>query len=396
MSSLPKNADDPSSASSAAAPTSAPSDAAVAPSLTEGMETSAGQSATGEDLKVVWSTGPLSAKSASRSRSASTAGRSGAAGRGRSRSTNKRPGPPKANSGPPNKKKKRVMYDYKLNLWDRRDGEKKPITLANWRIMNVLLCEAAARKLREDGPPKGGIGQKHWQEHSDGTRKTSELPETERIGHTVIRFSTMEAQSWYQPVVDSVLGTAQDGSSIKFATEVETKDGRARYVISLHAADFTAFGNTKEEREGTLMESISGALEEIVDYGNKDEDCCQIYSSFLFQDKPREDMWKIGVKFPTLLETKMDAVLRGEKFGILPTAITSIRVLKKQNSTMEEDRINRISQALKKTALDVPLDPNRGSDRSQSRESKRGRSGSDGNGETSKKVADQLTPEAMK
>ena len=349
--------------------------------------------------RVVWSQG--AASSAARSRSASAAGRqrsTSTAGRSRSRAATKRnPGPSKANSGPPNKKKKRVMYDYKMNLWDRRDGEKKPITLDNWRIMNVLLCEAAARKLRKDGPPKGGIGQKHWQEHSDGTRKTSELPETERIGHTVIRFSTMEAQNWYQPVVDSVLGTAQDGSSIKFATEVETKDGRARYVISLPAADFTAFGNTKEEREATLMASMFGALEESVDYGdNDDEDICRIYSSFLFQDKSREDMWKMGVKFPTLLETKMDAILRGEKFGILPSAITSIRVLKKQNSTMEEDRINRISQALKKTALGVEVDPNRDSDRSKSRESKRGRSNSDGNGENTKKVAAQSTPDAMK
>ena len=92
----------------------------------------------------------------------------------------------------------------------------------------------------------------------------------------------------------------------------------------------------------------------------------------------------------------MDAILRGEKFGILPSAITSIRVLKKQNSTMEQDRINRISQDLKKTTLGVAVDPNGGSDRSKSRESKRGRSNSGGSGENSKKVADQLTPEAMK
>lgn len=289
----------------------------------------------------------------------------------------------------PEQKKKRVMYDYKLNLWDWQDGERKPISLSNWRIMNVLICEAATRKLVEHGPLNGGVGQKHWQEHSDGTRKTSELPDSERFGHTVIRFSTKEAQDWYEPLVDSVLGTAQDSSEIKLTTEVEANDGRARYVVSLPAADFKAFGNTKRGREITLRTLILAALGESTDDGEEDQDLCHIYSSFLFQEKVREDMWKIGIKFPTVLETKMDATLRGEKFGILPTAITSVRVLKKQNSSTEEEKI---SQALKKTELE----PSRSPSRSLSRDSKRGRNESGEDPMNPKKVADQVTPEAMK
>ena len=356
---------------------------------------------TSSDPVVVWSSAD-----ASRSRSLSTAGRhrsDSASTRGRSRAGTKRHGANTSkqkgqsggvNSGPPNKKK-RVMYDFKINLWDRTDGEKKPISLSNWRIMNVLLCEAAAKKLRADGPPRGGIGQKHWQEHSDGTRKTSELPDSERIGHVVIRFSTMEAQEWFQPLADNVLGTTQDGTVIELSTEVEVKDGKARYVLSLPAADFTAFGDTKKEREDTITTSILAAMEELSDDGDDDAERCQIYSSFLFQDKPREDMWKIGVKFPTLLETKMDSILRGEKFGILPTAIASVRVLKKQNSTTVEEEI---SQALKKAEIGgdpTGLNPQSKGSRAASTEStKRARSGSSGRGDNaSKKKADGPTPD---
>ena len=276
------------------------------------------------------------------------------------------------------------MYDFKLNLWDRREGgDKKPITLANWRIMNALLCEAAARKLRVEGPPRGGIGQKHWQEHSDGTKKTSELPDAQRFGHTVIRFSTIDAQQWYQPLVDAVLGTAQDGTIIELATEIEEDDTRARYVFSLQAADFHAFGNSKEGREELLKVAILAAIggDKNVKESHKD---CQLYSSFLHQEKNRDEMWKIGVKFPTLLETQLDAILQGEKFGILPTAITNVRVLKKQNSGSGEARISR---AMKKTNL--------GHSRSDS--TKRGRSSSSGGrGEAAaKKKADGPTPDKI-
>ena len=289
------------------------------------------------------------------------------------------------------------MYEYKVNIWDRRDGKNNPISLANWRVMNVLLCEAAARKLRQDGPPRGGIGQKHWQEHSDGTIKTSELPETERIGHTVVRFSTIEAQNWFQPIIDSVLGTAQDGSQIQLATEVEEKDGRARYVLSVPVADFNAFGQTKEERELLLSDAVMAALE-----GQREEaELSKIYSSFLHQEKGKEDMWKVGFKFPTLLETKMDKILRGENFGILPTAVTNVRVLKKQNSTTEEERI---SQAMKKadiggkgaqnaasSATGNPPQPERQASTDSTKRKNRSSSGGQNEG-SRKKLADGPTP----
>ena len=274
------------------------------------------------------------------------------------------------------------MYNHMLKLWDCRDGHKKPISLEDWRIMNVQLCVAAAQKLTNHGPPKGGVGQKHWQEHSDGTKKTSELPDAERFGHTVIRFSTVDAQYWYEPLVASVLGTAQDGRAIKLSTEKESEDGRARYVFSLQEADFNAFGNSKEEREHILKRAIFavGTAQSAEDYDKINEEC-SIYSSFLFQERNRDNMWKIGIKLPIELETQLDSYLKGEKFGIIPTAITGVRVLKKQNSKTLEEKLSQMKMAAANSTG----------------ESKRGRSssGSGGGGEK-KKVADQATPEAMK
>lgn len=330
-----------------------------------------------ESPRVVWST-------KDRSRSLSRAGsgrsaikRSGAVSKGGEK------------SAPPEKKKKKrnTYYNFKINIYYKEAGQNVPISLANWRIMNVQLCALAATKVRQMGPPQGGVGQKHWQEHSDGTRKTSELPETERFGHTVIRFSTIEAQEWYKPLVDQVLGTAQDGSEIKLGTEIESDDKRARYVFSLPAADFTAFGNSKEERASVLKHCILGALGITLDSDLAKS--CDMYSSFLFEDKGRDNLWKVGFKFPPLVETQMDSALKGEKFGVLPTAITGVRVLKKQNSTTLEEELSR---AMRKTALA----PTGGSNRSRSRDSKRGRSSSGcspGPENAPKKIADGPSPD---
>ena len=239
--------------------------------------------------------------------------------------------------------------------------------------MNIQLCVAAAQKLTNHGPPKGGVGQKHWQEHSDGTKKTSELPDTERFGHTVIRFSTVDAQHWYEPLISSVLGTAQDGRAIQLSTEKESEDGRARYIFSLPEADFNAFGNSKEERENIIKRAVFavGTAQSAEDYDKINEEC-SIYSSFLFQERNRDNMWKIGIKIPIELETQLDAHLNGEKFGIIPTAIIGVRVLKKQNSKTLEEQLSQMKM-----------------------ESKRGRSSS-GSGGEKKRVADQATPEGMK
>ena len=372
-----------SSSSAAAASSSSSEQTKPAASATPG---------TAEDPKVVWRSDQQNAPMSSghRERSSSRASRvprsSSKHGRGgSSRSSSianlKRSG--KGENGPKNKKK-RVLYDYKINIWNGQGALKEPISLADWRIMNTQLCVAAANKMRSSGPPKGGVGQKHWMEHSDGTRKTSELPDSHRLGHTVIRFSTIEAQEWYRPLVDTVLGIAQDGKPIKLTTEVEEDDGRARYVFSLPAADFHAFGKSKGEREELLVDSIlaaTGAERAII--GHKD---VPLYSSFLHEEKNGQEMWKCGMKFPALLETQLDAIMQGEKFGILPTAITSIRVLKKQNSSTGEARISR---AMMKTTIAGPPQ------RSGSTDSvKRARSlSSQRSGMATKKVADGPTPD---
>lgn len=236
------------------------------------------------------------------------------------------------------------MYEYKLNLWDFRDGQKKPISLSDWRIMNAQICTAAVLKLKNQGPPCGGVGQKHWQEHSDGTIKTSKLSDSERFGHVVIRFSTLEAQNWYDAITSTVLGTAQDGKKIQITSEIEAKDGRARYVFSVQEADFTAFGSTHEEREDTLKLLIfSGSGLANSKSSKEDLDAINaktsIYSSFVFQEKnrqeknrQREDLRKMGMKFPFEYETQLDTILQGENFGVLSTSITPVRVLKKEDS----------------------------------------------------------------
>ena len=260
----------------------------------------------------------------------------------RGRSASKRPGGngKDGNSGPPNKKK-RAFYTFKLNIYQGTSGsnqkEKLPISLPAWRVMNGKLCAAAAAKYRSDGPPKGGVGQKHWQEHSDGTRKTSELPEEERFGHAVIRFSTAEAMEWYRPLIWAVDGTTQDGTIITLKEEDESDDDRARYVCSLPAADFKQFGNTKEEAETLLRTVIIDAIG--IRNGSDLARNCEYYSSFLFQEKGKDDLWKAGLKLPPQVEAMLDTILMGEKFGILPTAITSVRVLKKQNSLSVEKRL---------------------------------------------------------
>ena len=43
-------------------------------------------------------------------------------------------------------------------------------------------------------------------------------------------------------------------------------------------------------------------------------------------------LWKMGMRFPSEVEAKLDSILKGEKFGILPTAATNVRVLKKEPS----------------------------------------------------------------
>ena len=362
-------------ASAAAAPSS---------SSSEAMETESKEETSTSTLstspKVVWSSGPtFAAVAGSRQRSSSRA------------SSSRTPNPPgpggkrasKDGNGPP-KKKTRVFYDYKINIWNKQGDLKSPISLAHWRIMNVKLCTAAARKMVSSGPPKGGVGQKHWQEHSDGTKKTSELPDEQRFGHTVIRFSTIEAQEWYQPLVDQVLGTAQNGQPIQLITETEGDDDRARYVFSLPAADFQAFGKIKEEREDVLKSCILAAIESPKELFSHED--CPFYSSFLHQEKNKEDMWKAGMKFPTLLETKLDALLQGEKFGILPTGITGLRVLKKQGSGTKEERISR---QLKKTNIGTHQ-------RAGSTDSvKRARSSSSGRETAPKKVADGPTPDKI-
>ena len=95
---------------------------------------------------------------------------------------------------------------FKISIWNEKGTNKRvPISLHDWNTMKERLSLSAETKVREEGMPRGDIGQGHWAEHNDGTTKTSELPDEQRFGHIVITFSTLEAQQWYRPLVDAVL-----------------------------------------------------------------------------------------------------------------------------------------------------------------------------------------------
>ena len=308
--------------------------------------------------------------SASHSRSASPVGSS--RGGSHSCSTTKRTGHMNVggldNLGPSTSKKKRITYDYKISLWDCSTGQQKPISLADWKVINNQITRAATKKLKDHGPPQGGVGLKHWQEHYDGKKKTCELPDNERFGHAVIRFTTVDAQNWYHAVASSVLGTAEDGSTIKLSSEIESKEGRARYIFTLPETEFNSFGNTKEEREDILKFLIYGAtgMSTVGDSNIQINAECSVYSSFLFQEKNRENIWKMGMKFPFEMEYTLDSHLKGEKFCILPTAITGVGIQKRENSKAMNKKLSQI-----KTAAD-------------GNQSKGGRSNNDGGSETNK------------
>ena len=62
---------------------------------------------------------------------------------------------------------------FKIKIWNCKGCKNVPISLHDWNTMKERLQLAAETKVREEGLPKGDIGQGHWQEHSDGTTKTS-------------------------------------------------------------------------------------------------------------------------------------------------------------------------------------------------------------------------------
>ena len=127
---------------------------------------------------------------------------------------------------------KPASAELKIEIWECQNT---PLSLHNWRLMNEKLRLATNAKAGEEGLPNGDIGQPHWVEHTQtltvsqrqGTftqkiTKTSELPEPQRFGHVIIKFSTVEAQEWYRPLVDAVLKDFDLEANQESAEEMES------------------------------------------------------------------------------------------------------------------------------------------------------------------------------
>ena len=259
-------------------------------------------------------------------------------GTGRSRSVSrgqrgKRGGPTFAQAAA-KKPKQRQDHPFKMDIWQKADGKKAAISLAAWQQMDTLLCISAADKVRSQGPPKGGIGMKNWIQHTHpGSEQSSQLPPEERFGHAILRFSTIDAQDWYRPLVQAALGTDQEGNLMKLDLDAESDDDRARYSASLLNSNFITFGDTEEERTGLLMKIILAAI----GIGKPEE--CGTLSSRILHTEGKDDLWSIGIKFPPVVETGLDKILLGQRYGILPTAICPVRFLKQRGTVSAEEKL---------------------------------------------------------
>ena len=174
-----------------------------------------------------------------------------------------------------------------------------------------------------------------------GSEKAAQLPHEERFGHAVLRFGTLEAQEWYRPLVIEVLGTDQDGNLVQLSHEAESDDDRARYTVSLLAYEFETYGNSEEERTAFLIKIILAAI----GVGKPEE--CGTSQSRILTTEGKEDLWSVGLKFPPLVETALDKILLNQRYGVLPTAICPVRILKQRKTASAEERLIEAARNMK-------------------------------------------------
>ena len=231
-------------------------------------------------------------------------------------------------------KRPRQDFPFKTEIWQRKDGKNQPISLEAWRQMDAVLCASAANKVRSQGPPKGGIGVKMWTQHTHpGSEKASTLPPAERYGHAILRFSTMEAQEWYRPLVAEALGPDQDGQLIKLSIDVESDDPRARYTGSILHYEFSTMGESEEERTAFLLKIVLSAIN--VDTPEEST----IFGGRLQETEGKEDLWAASFKFPPLVETALDKILLGQRYNVLATAICPVKFLKQKKAETQEEKL---------------------------------------------------------
>ena len=66
---------------------------------------------------------------------------------------------------------------------------------------------------------------------------------------------------------------------------------------------------------------------------------CAMSSARLLTSEGKDDLWSIGIRFPPLVETALDKILLHQRYGILPTAICPIRILKQKKTESPEERL---------------------------------------------------------
>ena len=244
-------------------------------------------------------------------------------------------------------KRPRQNHPYKIEIWHKKEGKRAPISLEDWRQMDTLLCISAAEKVRKEGPPsKGGMGLKNWTQHTHpGSDKASQLPEEERYGHAILRFSTLNAQEWYRPLVEAALGTDRDGELMQLSLEADSDDSRARYSGSVLYREFTTLGDSEEERNDLLLRIIMSAIDE--PYAVDEPQKCEIFGGRLLRSEEKDNLWSVTFKVPKLVETALDNILLGQRYGILPTAICPVRFLKQKNAETTEEKLIEATNELK-------------------------------------------------
>ena len=245
--------------------------------------------------------------------------------------------PHPVNWGGGKQKKNRPNHPFKIEIWQQdKDGEKAPISLSTWQQMNALLCTEAAKKIRSSGPPEGGMGVKNWLQHTHpGSEQASLLPANERFGHTVLRFSSLSAQEWYRPLVDMVQGKDNTGNQVHLVQEVDSDDLRAKYSATVAYLDYETFGDNQKQRDAFFYEIIMYAIG--INKSNILMEECGIASSRVIKQEGKPLQWSLGLKLVPMAESRLDKIILDERFGILPTALCPVKILKQKNTVTKED-----------------------------------------------------------
>ena len=147
-------------------------------------------------------------------------------------------------------------------------------------------------------------------------------------------------------MITLVRGKDSTGKQVHLVQEVDSDDGRARYTATVPHSDYETFGDTPKQRDTFFFEIILYALGANKDnIGRASEDFDTISSRYIKQDA-KPPLWSMGLKLTPDIESKLDKIIIDERYGILPTALCPVRILKQKKSPTPEDRIVQETEAM--------------------------------------------------